>query len=150
MAISTSSVYSDIEKKLTAFLKAEVTDPKSVSRPSNSPFVVIGSELQVSQYFPHIIVQCVDLRGRMFAMGSKGQVVYPVVQFSVYSSSKKQLNEIKDEIFYDMASGRTTIRGYGLDRMEPEGSGYLPYNRELKVHSFYIRYSFVYHHLPIT
>lgn len=140
-------VHSDIEKKITTFLSTQLTDRRSVGRPNNSPFVVIGSELQHSHRFPHVIVQLTDMPDDLFAMGSKHRIKYPLVQITMWDSNKKSLNELKDECLYDMANGRATWLSWGLSRCKVRSEGYMAYNRELKVHGYFIQYEFLYFHI---
>ena len=153
-AINVASVHSDIEKKITAWIKANITDRKASARAAEiaggnkvGPFAVIGTELQHKHYFPHVIIQIIDMPGNLFALNSKSRIKYPVVQLTMYDSNKKNLNITKDEILYEFASARDTWLSWGLSRCKVRSEGWMPYNRELKVHGFFIQYEFLYFHM---
>lgn len=145
--INPRKVHSDIEKKITNWVRTNLTDRKPNGRPKKSPFAVIGTELKHSHHFPHVIIQLVDMPDELFAMNSKSRIKFPYVQITMQDSAKEPLNHLKDELLYKLADARDTFLAWGLNRCKVRSEGHMPFNDKLKVHGYFIQYEFLYFHM---
>jgi len=121
MAVSTTSIVSDIVTDVRDHLQTNLTDPRS-SR-TVTQWVLTGYP-NVRVQYPVVIVQQVAGRDRWGGIGTENKIVTVTLNIEVWTDSTKERNTVWDDVYDELRTHFTTadgggnsITGYGMHHM---------------------------------
>jgi len=119
MSIDTTKIIHDTVIFVRDFLRNNLTDPKSATRPADAKFVLTNYPSR-KVYYPHVIVY--QLSGTGERLGGNSFIFkYPIrIAIDVLSLSVKECDDISDEILHKIRSNLDQFINFGLH------SGFFP------------------------
>ena len=143
MSVGNSTIVHDVVIFIRDLLRNNLTDPKDPRPSDKAPFVMTSYPEKGTIYYPHVIVYQAAGYGSRLGVNATFFKYNQRLRIDILSNSAKELDELTDQVIYQLRNQISSINDYGIwnlqivgFHMNPLPLAEKPYRKTVEIECF--------------